>query len=106
MTFTKGKVLFASGTAFPAFLDPYTNSVLEPGQGNNMYIFPGLGRGAVLAKAERVTDDMVYQSAVTLAEALTDEERAEQRLYPRLQRIREISALIARDVILVALKQV
>ncbi|KNC99727.1 uncharacterized protein SPPG_05108 [Spizellomyces punctatus DAOM BR117] len=105
MIHTKGKVLFASGTAFPAFLDPYSKQVLEPGQGNNMYIFPGLGRGTVLAKAERVTDDMVYQSAVTLAESLTEEERSEQRLYPRLQRIREISALIARDVIHTALRE-
>ncbi|KAJ3179974.1 hypothetical protein HDU85_004258 [Gaertneriomyces sp. JEL0708] len=102
---TGGRVLFASGTAFPPQLCPRTKKILEPGQGNNMYIFPGLGRGAVLAKAERVSNDMVYQSAVTLAHSMTPQEQSEGRLYPNLKRIREISAEIARDVVLQALRE-
>ncbi|KAI8918287.1 malic enzyme [Powellomyces hirtus] len=105
MEHTNGRVLFASGTAFPACQDPLTKIVVEPGQGNNMYIFPGLGFGSVLAATERISDDMVHQTAVTLAESLTPEEMADRRLYPRLERIREISALIARDVVLVALRE-
>ena len=70
------------------------------------YIFPGLGLGAILAKAEHVSDDMVYQTAATLAEALDDEERSHELLYPHLTRIREVSALVARDVVKAALKEV
>jgi malate dehydrogenase (oxaloacetate-decarboxylating)(NADP+) len=71
----------------------------EPGQGNNMYIFPGLGLGALLAKASRVTDSMVEQASVALAGSLDPEERAAGLVYPRLDRIREISSRIALAVV-------
>ncbi|KAJ3287968.1 hypothetical protein HDU79_005192 [Rhizoclosmatium sp. JEL0117] len=101
---SNGSVLFASGTAFPAQPHPVTGAILEPGQGNNMYIFPALGFGSVLAKATAVTDNMVYQSAVSLSEQLNEEEKALGLLYPRLERIRETSANLARDVVLTALQ--
>ncbi|KAJ3051921.1 hypothetical protein HK097_007070 [Rhizophlyctis rosea] len=103
MNWTDGKVIFASGTAFPAY--EYEGKTVEPGQGNNMYIFPGLGLGAILAKAEHVSDDMVYQTAATLAEALDEEERSHELLYPHLTRIREVSALVAKDVVKAALRE-
>ncbi|KAI8801618.1 hypothetical protein BJ742DRAFT_836707 [Cladochytrium replicatum] len=106
MTHTEGRVLFASGTAFPPYQIPGTDAFVQPGQGNNMYIFPGLGLGSVLACAKTVTDTMVYQAAVTLAHSLTPHERDELgSLYPGLQRIREISAKIAADVIRVAVRE-
>ena len=61
-----------------------------------MYIFPGLGLGAILARASAVTDSMVEASALGLADALTDAERADGLLYPRVERTREISGHIAR----------
>ncbi|KAF8888529.1 hypothetical protein BD779DRAFT_1672209 [Infundibulicybe gibba] len=94
---TEGKVLFASGSPFPEI--PYGKSVLFPGQGNNMYIFPGLGLGAIIARVTSVTDTMVEASSLGLAEALTPEERSMGLLYPRIERIREISAHIAKEVI-------
>ncbi|KAJ1566214.1 hypothetical protein HK405_010730 [Cladochytrium tenue] len=104
MTHTNGTVLFASGTAFPPFPHPQTGELVEPGQGNNMYIFPALGLGSVLSKASRVTDDMIYASAVSLADTLNEEERKAGLLYPRLDRIRGISAVVSRDVILAAVR--
>ncbi|KAJ3327049.1 hypothetical protein HDU76_012403 [Blyttiomyces sp. JEL0837] len=105
MKYTDGRVLFASGTAFPSYPDPRTGKLVEPGQGNNMYIFPGLGLAAVLSHATRVTDKMVHRSAVSLSENLSEEEKSAGMLYPRLERIREISAVVARDVILAALEE-
>ncbi|KAI9095466.1 malic enzyme [Phlyctochytrium arcticum] len=105
MEHTQSRVLFASGTAFPHYVNPKTGKSIEPGQGNNMYIFPGLGRGAGLAQSRIISDSMIYQSAVTLAGSLDAEERAEGRLYPCLTRIRDISNLVARDVILAAFKE-
>ena len=69
-----------------------------------MYIFPGLGLGAILSRAASVTDSMVEASALGLAHALTPEERADDLLYPRVERIREISADIALAVIRAAQK--
>ncbi|EDR08151.1 uncharacterized protein LACBIDRAFT_297458 [Laccaria bicolor S238N-H82] len=94
---TQGAVLFASGSPFPQ--QQYEGRTLYPGQGNNMYIFPGLGLGAILARVSSVTDSMVKASSLGLADSLTDEERSLGLLYPRIERIREISAHIAKAVI-------
>ncbi|KAI9330173.1 malate dehydrogenase [Obelidium mucronatum] len=105
MRCSNGSVIFASGTAFPSQAHPVTGTIVEPGQGNNMYIFPALGFGAVLAKASSVPDSLIYRSSVSLSEQLTDEEVDQGLLYPKLDRIREISAVLARDVILQALAE-
>jgi hypothetical protein len=59
----------------------------------------GLGLGAILARATSVTDSMVEASSLGLAGSLTKEEIALDLLYPRVERIREISAQIALTVI-------
>ncbi|KAJ3207924.1 hypothetical protein HDU82_003160 [Entophlyctis luteolus] len=104
VAYSNGSVLFASGTAFPPQPHPVTRNILEPGQGNNMYIFPGLGFGAVLAKATHISDNMVYDSAVSLSKQLNQDEVSQGLLYPKIERIRETSAIVSRDVILSALK--
>ncbi|RXW18903.1 hypothetical protein EST38_g6950 [Candolleomyces aberdarensis] len=100
--YTNGTVLFASGSPFPE--EDFSGKTLYPGQGNNMYIFPGLGLGAILARATQVTDSMVEASSLGLANSLTAEERALGLLYPRVERIREISTDIAMQVIRAAQK--
>lgn len=99
---TNGNVLFASGSPFPE--QKYGNRILYPGQGNNMYIFPGIGLAAILSRASQVTDSMVEACSLSLSNSLTPEERSLDLLYPRVERIREISAQIARDVIRAAQK--
>ncbi|KAJ3515543.1 hypothetical protein NLJ89_g1685 [Agrocybe chaxingu] len=99
---TRGQVLFASGSPFPE--QEYQGKTLYPGQGNNMYIFPGLGLAAILARVSQVTDTMVEASSLGLANSLTDEERALGLLYPQVNRIREISAFIAKEVVRAAQK--
>lgn len=69
-------------------------------------MFSGLGFGAILARATRITDSMVEASSLGLADSLTEEEIALDLLYPRIERIREISALIALTVIRAAQKAV
>ncbi|KAF9269657.1 malic enzyme [Marasmius fiardii PR-910] len=98
-----GKVLFASGSPFEEV--EYGGQTLYPGQGNNMYIFPGLGLGAILARASSVADSMVEASSLGLANSLTAEEQSLGLLYPSVSRIRDISALIAKDVIRAAQKE-
>lgn len=64
-----------------------------------MYIFPGIGLGTILARALHVTDAMVEQASIALSTSLTDEEKAADLVYPRLVRIRTISARIALAVV-------
>ena len=76
-----------------------------PGQGNNAYIFPGVGLGAVASEATRVTDDMFFAAAKALADLVTEDDLAEGRIYPSLGRIREVSAAIATAVADVAFQR-
>ncbi|KAH7103213.1 malic enzyme [Auriculariales sp. MPI-PUGE-AT-0066] len=100
---TDGKVIFASGSPYAPVT--YNGRTYYAGQGNNMYIFPGLGLGAILAGASSVTDSMVETSSTSLAAALTPEEHAAGLIYPRIERIREISARLATDVIIESRKR-
>ncbi|EFR05004.1 NAD-dependent malic enzyme [Nannizzia gypsea CBS 118893] len=102
ITHTDGRALFASGSPFPSF--SFKNSAGEtstyyPGQGNNMYVFPGIGLGTILSKAVEVTDTMIYAAADALATSLTTEELDRGLLYPEITRIREVSVSVARGVI-------
>ncbi len=91
-----GRALFASGSPF-ASVD-YNGKTLVPGQANNVYIFPGVGLGALASLSRVVTEDMFLAAARSLATMVTDEELACGRLFPALQNIREVSLRIAADV--------
>ncbi|KAF2656060.1 NADP-dependent malic enzyme [Lophiostoma macrostomum CBS 122681] len=94
---TEGRCLFASGSPFPSM--EFGGKFLTPGQGNNMYVFPGIGLGAILSKATSVTQDMIYASAESLSTSLNKQEVADGWLYPDIRRIREVSVVVTRGVI-------
>jgi malate dehydrogenase (oxaloacetate-decarboxylating)(NADP+) len=90
---TDGRAIFASGSPFaPVTLN---GKLHVPGQGNNAYIFPGVGLGVVATGARRVTDAMFIKAARALASLLREDELAEGRIYPSLKRIHEVSLKIA-----------
>jgi malate dehydrogenase (oxaloacetate-decarboxylating)(NADP+) len=90
---TGGRALFACGSPFdPVTIDGQT---FVPRQGNNSYIFPGIGLGAIASKSKVITDEMFMKSAHTLAQLVTESDLAQGSLYPALPRIREVSAQIA-----------
>jgi malate dehydrogenase (oxaloacetate-decarboxylating)(NADP+) len=97
---TGGRALFACGSPF----DPVTlgGKTFVPRQGNNSYIFPGVGLGAIASRTRRITDEMFMTAAHTLAHDVTESDLEQGSLYPALPRIREVSAHIATAVARVA----
>ena len=92
-TWTKGRAIFASGSPFP----PVTleGRTYVSGQGNNSYIFPGVGLGVIASQSSRVTNEMFFVAAKTLAGLVTTDDLSIGRVYPELTRIREVSTAIA-----------
>ena len=91
-TWSKGKAVFASGSPFPTCV--YEGKTFVPGQGNNVYIFPGVGLGAIACEATRITDRMFLSAARTLAANVEESDLAIGRIFPALSRIRDISLAI------------
>jgi len=98
-----GQALFACGSPF----DPVTigTRTWVPRQGNNSYIFPGVGLGAVAIRAQRVTDEMFLAAAQALAVQVTPQDLAQGSLYPPLAQVRDVSLHIAVAVVEVAFAQ-
>ena len=100
---TDGRALFACGSPY----DPVTlnGKTFVPRQGNNSYIFPGVGLGGIACGATLVTDEMFMAAARTLAGLVTDDDLKQGSLYPALPRIREVSLQIAAAVARVAYRR-
>lgn len=95
-----GRAIFSSGSPFPSVqlgLDRF-----EPGQGNNAYIFPGVGLGAIASQASEVSDEMFLAGARVLSLQVDEADLAVGRIYPKLERIREVSVKIAVEVASIA----
>lgn len=99
-TWTNGAAIFASGSPFPPFT--HAGKVFVPGQCNNMYIFPGVGLGAIACKTHTISNRMFYAAARALAQEVSADMLAVGQLYPDLRHIRDISANIAAAVCEVA----
>jgi malate dehydrogenase (oxaloacetate-decarboxylating)(NADP+) len=100
---SSGRAVFACGSPFaPVNLDGKT---YVPRQGNNSYIFPGVGLGVVACKARRVTDEMFLAAADTLAAMVSEADLAQGSIYPSLSRMRDVSAAIATSVADVAFRR-
>ena len=91
-----GRAIFASGSPFPAV--EFEGKTFVPGQGNNVYIFPGLGLGSLVVESSEVSERMFLVAAHTLADLVTEDDLALGRIYPSLTRIREVSVKIATEV--------
>ncbi len=92
-TWSAGRAIFASGSPFGPV--DFEGRRYRAGQGNNAYIFPGIGLGTISCHSSRVSEPMFLAAARALAAQVTDAHLAEGALYPALSDIRTVSAEIA-----------
>jgi malate dehydrogenase (oxaloacetate-decarboxylating)(NADP+) len=95
-TWSQGKSVFASGSPFGKF--NYHGKEFRPGQGNNAYVFPGIGLGVVTCCARIIPDEFFLAAARTLAELVGEKEIQHGSLYPPLTDLRKLSLAIAVNV--------
>lgn len=88
-----GRAIFASGSPFSAVT--FQGKTYRPGQGNNAYVFPGIGLGAIACNARIISDEMFLATARLLAEMVSEADLAEGTIYPPLADIRNVSLAIA-----------
>ena len=95
-TWSDGRAIFASGSPFRPHA--YKGTTFRPAQGNNAYVFPGIGLGAVACRARTLPDELFLEAARTLAGLVSQHDLDQGALYPPLADIRKISLEIAVSV--------
>ena len=98
-----GRAIVASGSPFPPV--EYNGRTYRIGQGNNAFLFPGLGLGVTVARVRRVTDGMILEAAKALAYMITEADLEQTAVFPELPRIRDCSHAVACSVIRKAVEE-
>ncbi len=94
---TDGRALVATGSPFEPV--EYNGKKHVIGQGNNVFIFPGVGLGTIVSEASEVPESFFMIAAKTLAEYITADRLENHALYPDQSNLREISARIAINIV-------
>jgi malate dehydrogenase (oxaloacetate-decarboxylating) len=97
LALTEGSALVATGSPFPPV--DCGGKTIPIGQGNNAFIFPGLGFGSILSEAREITDGMVLAAAYALVDYTAEKHLATGLIYPPVEELQEVSVRVATAVV-------
>ena len=103
ITWTEGRAIVATGSPFDDV--EYEGRRHSIGQGNNAFVFPGIGFAGILGRCRRVTDAMIIESAFALARYTEAHHLSCGLIYPPIDDLREVSVSVAAEVLAVALAE-
>jgi malate dehydrogenase (oxaloacetate-decarboxylating) len=98
LRWSEHRAIVATGSPFAPVRGP-TGALVEIGQGNNAFIFPGLGFGSILSNATEVTDAMVMAASRALADYTEKVHLRHGLIYPPVSELREVSIAVTTAVI-------
>lgn len=100
---TDGRCLCATGSPF----DPVKvgSRMVNIAQGNNAFVFPGLGLGVMVGEIKRVTPGVLAAAARALAHIVSQEELDAGMLFPRISRLPEAARAVAEAVVAAASRE-
>jgi malate dehydrogenase (oxaloacetate-decarboxylating) len=100
---TDGKVIVATGSPFSDV--EYQGRRHPVGQGNNAFVFPGIGFAAILGRCRRISEAMIIESAFALADYTDIHYHADGLVFPPINDLRQVSMKVASQVLAVALRE-
>lgn len=93
LSWTDGKAIIATGSPF---LDiTFNDKNYRIAQSNNAFAFPGIGLGAISAKAKHISDDMLWAATKALSQCSPVNQDKDAPLLPRFTEIKKVSMAIA-----------
>jgi malate dehydrogenase (oxaloacetate-decarboxylating)(NADP+) len=91
-----GRAIVATGSPFDPVV--HRGRAHRIGQGNNAFVFPGIGLGLWVGRVRRVTDAMFLDAARALAHLVSQADLDQGAVYPALTRMRECSHAVVRVI--------
>jgi malate dehydrogenase (oxaloacetate-decarboxylating) len=100
---SEGKAIVATGSPFSKVR--YGPKLFRVGQGNNVFVFPGIGLGSIVSKTTEVSDNMITTSAYAVCEQVSQKDMKDGYVYPQIKKLREVSKTVAYYVAKEAIKE-
>ena len=92
-----GQAIVATGSPFGNV--DYNGHEYRIGQGNNVFIFPGVGLASIVSQTQKVTLEMFTMASYALAECVSDEDLAAGCVYPRISQLKDVSVVVATSIL-------